>query len=67
MLSTAQDTLCAGELKTLGSPSTGTVKPPGQDVLWMLWQCSDKGEEPVKAEMKTTIMHVEGVKRRRAR
>lgn len=33
------------ELKTLGSPSTGSVKLQGQDVLGMLWKCSSKVEE----------------------
>lgn len=40
-----QDTLCTGELKTLGSPSTGTVKLQDQEVLGMLWKYSSKVEE----------------------
>jgi hypothetical protein len=42
-----QDTLCTEELQALGSPSTGTVKPPrwSKDVLWMLWKCSKEVEE----------------------
>lgn len=40
-----QDALCTGELQTLGSPSMGTEKPLGQEVLWMLWKCSNEVEE----------------------
>lgn len=38
------------ELKTLGSPSPGSVKLQGQDVLGMLWKCSSKVEEMGKNE-----------------